>query len=253
MSSKLTCLYSQPYSYLLSKCTPCLQATSQGPSGATALESHCFAVLKTTWPTKVQVRAWTQLLQDWESHDFTRACKSECYSPQEPKRSCASENKTVSGWFQVLGGGHGVLEMGSLLFTPTVSTQKENGHFSQLLEKSVAKVFLVWGTQPKFDVQFLVPVCFPTVKYLCFLEKEFVSITACLAQRPKHYRYCHYHFVVRWQRWAEKSTLNKFVRKLLLSQTIHRTLVSDITVSNKSGFSGLWASADGLGAMVCQN
>lgn len=47
-SSKITGLYSQRYSHLLSKCAPCLQATSQGPSKATSLESHHFAVLKTT-------------------------------------------------------------------------------------------------------------------------------------------------------------------------------------------------------------
>ena len=144
-------------------------------------------------------------------HNFTWACKSDCYSPWEPERSCPLENKTVSGWIQVLDGGHGVLEMGSLLFMPIVSTQKENGSSSQLLEKSVAEAFRVWRTQSKFDVQFLVRLCFPTVKYLCLLEKEFFSITASLAQRPKHYRYCHYHFAVRRQSWAERSVLNKFV------------------------------------------
>lgn len=29
-------------------------------------------------------------------------------------------------------------------------------------------------------------------------------------------------------------------------------LVSDITFSDKSGISGVWAPADGLGVMVCQ-
>lgn len=66
-------------------------------------------------------------------HDFTWACKSDCYSPRGLKHSCASENKIVSGWFRVLGGAHGILEMGSLLFMLTVSTQKEDGRFFQLL------------------------------------------------------------------------------------------------------------------------
>lgn len=141
-------------------------------------------------------------------HDFTWACKSDCYSPRGPKHSCASQNKTVSGWVRVLGGAHGILEMGSLLFMLTVSTRKEDGRFFQLLWKNVAEAFLVWRIQPKSDVRFLVHLCFPTVKYLCFLE---AFITASLAQRPKYYRYCHYCFAVRWQSWGERNIFLKFV------------------------------------------
>lgn len=134
-------------------------------------------------------------------HNFTWACKSDCYSPQGPKRSCVLEDKTVSGWFRVLDGAHGILEMGSLLFMLTVSTQKEDGRFSRLLGKSVAEAFLVWRIQPKFDVRFLVHLCFPTVKYLCFLE---AFITASLAQRPKYYRYSHYCFACKMVKLRRK-------------------------------------------------